>query len=51
MPFSKLNELEYRRKISFVFQDPLLLDMSVEENVALGLKFRGLPKEDIRTAW
>ena len=49
MPFSKLNELEYRRKISFVFQDPLLLDMSVEENVALGLKFRGLPKEDIQT--
>jgi len=47
-PFSKLNDLEYRRKISFVFQDPLLLDMSVEENVALGLKFRGLTKEDIR---
>ncbi len=46
--YSKLNDLEYRRKISFVFQDPLLLDMSVEENVALGLKFRGLPKEDIR---
>src|SRR5581483_2977244 len=42
-----LDELEYRRKISFVFQDPLLLDMSVEENVALGLKFRGLPKEEI----
>ena len=42
MPFSKLNELEYRRKISFVFQDPLLLDMSVEENVALGLKFTRL---------
>ena len=31
------NELEYRRKISFVFQSPLLLDMTVEENVALGL--------------
>ncbi|HCK67109.1 MAG TPA: ABC transporter, partial [Anaerolineae bacterium] len=35
------NELEYRRKIAFVFQDPLLIDMSVEENIALGLKFRG----------
>ena len=46
--FSKLNDLEYRRKISFVFQDPLLLDMSVEENIALGLKFRGLTKEDIQ---
>lgn len=36
------NELEYRRKIAFVFQDPLLIDMSVEENIALGLKFRGI---------
>jgi len=45
---STLNDLEYRRKISFVFQDPLLLDMSAEENVALGLKFRGSTKEDIR---
>jgi tungstate transport system ATP-binding protein len=36
------NDLEYRRKIAFVFQDPLLLDMSVQENIALGLKFRGV---------
>jgi tungstate transport system ATP-binding protein len=43
-----LNELEYRRRVSFVFQSPLLLDMTVEENVALGLKFRGVPKEDAR---
>lgn len=35
------NELEYRRKIAFVFQDPLLMDMTVEENIALGLRFRG----------
>lgn len=47
-PLSQLDELEYRRKISFVFQDPLLMDMSVEENVALGLKFRGLPKDQIQ---
>lgn len=40
------NELEYRRKIAFVFQDPLLMDLSVENNVALGLKFRGVPKEE-----
>jgi ABC-type sugar transport system ATPase subunit len=40
------NDLEYRRKISFVFQAPLLMDMSVEQNVALGLKFRGLEKEE-----
>jgi tungstate transport system ATP-binding protein len=41
------DELEYRRKIAFVFQDPLLMDMSVEDNVALGLKFRGVPGEDV----
>ena len=41
------DELEYRRKISFVFQSPLLMDMSVEQNVALGLTFRGTPKEEI----
>jgi ABC-type sugar transport system ATPase subunit len=40
------DELEYRRKISFVFQDPLLMDMTVEQNVALGLKFRGTPKQE-----
>jgi tungstate transport system ATP-binding protein len=41
------NELEYRRKISFVFQAPLLMDMTVEQNVALGLKFRGVHSEDM----
>ena len=40
------DELEYRRKISFVFQSPLLLDMTVEQNIALGLKFRGISKEE-----
>jgi tungstate transport system ATP-binding protein len=42
----QLNELEYRRRISFVFQAPLLMDMTVEQNVALGLKFRGTPKDE-----
>jgi tungstate transport system ATP-binding protein len=42
------NELEYRRKISFVFQAPLLMDMTVEQNVALGLTFRGTPKDEIQ---
>lgn len=42
------DELEYRRKISFVFQAPLLMDMTVEQNVALGLKFRGTTKEEIQ---
>jgi len=48
-PLSKLDELAYRRKISFVFQDPLLMDMSVADNAALGLKFRGLPKDEIQS--
>ena len=43
---SEWNELEYRRKIAFVFQAPLLMDMSVEQNVALGLKFRNSPREN-----
>ena len=47
-PVREWNELEYRRKIAFVFQDPLLMDMSVEDNVGLGLKFRGAPGEEIR---
>ncbi len=44
-----MDDLEYRRKISFVFQDPLLMDLSVEDNIALGLKFRGADKGEIRT--
>jgi tungstate transport system ATP-binding protein len=47
-PVSKMDDLEYRRKISFVFQDPLLMDMTVEKNIALGLKFRGADKDEIR---
>jgi tungstate transport system ATP-binding protein len=42
----QLNELEYRRKISFVFQAPLLMDMTVEQNIALGLKFRGTSRDE-----
>ena len=44
----KLDSLGYRRKISLVFQNPMLLDMSVADNVALGLKFRGIPGAAIR---
>ena len=45
-PLKDWDELEYRRKISVVFQAPLLMDMTVEQNVSLGLKFRGTPKEE-----
>jgi tungstate transport system ATP-binding protein len=48
-PISQMDDLEYRRKISFVFQDPLLMDMTVENDIALGLKFRGTDKEESRT--
>ena len=41
------SDLEYRRRIAFVFQDPLLMDMSVGDNIALGLKFRGAHKDEI----
>ncbi|MEW6240508.1 MAG: ABC transporter ATP-binding protein [Chloroflexota bacterium] len=46
------SDLEYRRRIALVLQEPLLLDLSVRENVAVGLKFRGAPKIEIekRTA-
>jgi len=44
---TRWNDLEYRRRISFVFQAPLLMDMSVEQNVGLGLKFRGISKQEI----
>lgn len=41
-------ELAYRRQIALVLQEPLLLDMSVYENVAIGLKFRRIPKAEIQ---
>lgn len=47
-PLSEWDLLEYRRKTSFVFQAPLLLDMTVADNVALGMRFRGAAKEKVR---
>jgi tungstate transport system ATP-binding protein len=47
-PIDTWDDLEYRRKLSYVFQDPLLMDMSVEDNAGLGLKMRGLPKDEIK---
>jgi tungstate transport system ATP-binding protein len=37
-----------RRSAAVVFQEPLLLSSSVYDNIALGLKFRRLKKDDIR---
>ncbi|KUG22543.1 abc-type tungstate transport system, atp-binding protein [hydrocarbon metagenome] len=37
-----------RRNVSVVFQEPLLLNSNVFENVALGLKFRKISKDEIK---
>jgi tungstate transport system ATP-binding protein len=39
---------DYRRKLSMVFQEPLLFDTTVYKNVASGLNIRGMKKEVIR---
>ena len=44
-PLRHGDALDFRRRISLVFQNPMLLDMSVADNVALGLRFRGIPPE------
>ena len=40
------HDLAYRRRIALVLQDPLLLNMSVYNNIAAGLRFRRLPRAD-----
>ena len=40
--------LEYRRKLAMVFQEPLLFDTTVFNNVASGLKIRGMGRNEIR---
>ncbi|MGB2694701.1 MAG: ABC transporter ATP-binding protein [Dehalococcoidia bacterium] len=39
-------ELALRRRLAVVFQESLLLNRSVEANVALGLSLRGLPRSE-----
>jgi tungstate transport system ATP-binding protein len=45
-PLERIPDLDYRRRIGLVMQDSLLLNRSVFDNVALGLRFRGLPKDE-----
>ena len=40
--------IDYRRHLAMVFQEPLLFDTTVFENVASGLKIRGMKTEEIR---
>ena len=39
--------LQYRRKLAMVFQEPLLFDATVFQNVASGLKIRGMARAEI----
>ncbi len=41
--------LEYRRKLAMVFQEPLLFDTTVFNNVASGLKIRGTERSQIHS--
>jgi tungstate transport system ATP-binding protein len=41
--------LEYRRKLAMVFQEPLLFDTTVFNNVSSGLKIRGMEKSEIHS--
>ena len=36
-----------RRRMAMVFQKPGVLNVSVEQNIAFGLQFRGMPKEQV----
>jgi tungstate transport system ATP-binding protein len=46
-PWKSLPDLDYRRQIGLVMQDSLLLNRSVFDNIALGLRFRRLPGNDV----
>ncbi|HHY46063.1 MAG TPA: ATP-binding cassette domain-containing protein [Firmicutes bacterium] len=48
-PRTHRDRLAARRKMAIVFQEPLLVDATVYQNVALGLRFRGLAREEIDT--
>jgi tungstate transport system ATP-binding protein len=48
IPFTEQTNLAYRRRIALVLQEPLLLDVSVFENVAIGLRYRGIPSAEVK---
>lgn len=45
----RTNLLRLRRRMAMVLQRPYLLDGTVFDNVAVGLRMRGVPREEIRT--
>ena len=48
LPITAITEVVYRRKYALVMQDPLLFNLSVFNNVALGLRFRGLRRQEVK---
>jgi tungstate transport system ATP-binding protein len=46
VPVTPRNEREWRRRMAMVFQASLLFHVSVLENVAAGLRFRGVPRRE-----
>jgi molybdopterin-binding protein len=47
-PIEQEGVLTYRRRIALVLQEPLLMHQSVFDNVASGLRFRGLPRTAVK---
>lgn len=47
-PIEAIKPLVYRRQIALVLQAPLLLDKSVHENVAEGLRYRRIQKSEVQ---
>jgi tungstate transport system ATP-binding protein len=43
---SRAGREAYRRRVTLVFQQPLLLDASVRSNIQTGLRLRGLPRPE-----
>ena len=48
-PFEQIKTLDYRRRVGLVMQETLMLNMSVAQNIALGLHFRNLPSKEINS--
>ncbi len=45
---TRRNALALRRRLALVLQAPLLVDASVYDNVALGLRYRRLPRREVQ---
>lgn len=47
-PLQAENSLAYRRRIALVLQEPLLLDVNVYQNIAIGLRYRSTPADHVK---